>query len=105
MDLIDLLRQEITGDACLKCARDLGDAAITVLAQNKKRALVQLRCAGCGGRRLLRVEVAATREGSRTEGRRRVILEPLTQDTVLDAHRALRDFQGPLTALFGKELL
>jgi DNA-directed RNA polymerase subunit RPC12/RpoP len=100
VDLIDLLRQEITGDACLKCARDLGDAAITVLAQNKKRALVQLRCAGCGGRRLVRVEVSPAPEGRRADGQKRVLLDALTQDTVLDAHRALRNFEGPLTALF-----
>jgi hypothetical protein len=76
----------------------MDDCAITVLAEEPSAASVAVRCAGCGAAAVLQLVVMRQPKPATPDQVRRAS-NPITVDMVLDARLALREFQGPLTAL------
>lgn len=126
MRIIDLIRDRARYYNCPVCGRSLRDCELRMLRAVDDRYTVQVTCAACrvqfvvillvqgGGleslakdERALDRELvedgdvlaeatapAPARETARPEQ------DPIQSDEVLDVHLALRDFDGPLTALF-----
>lgn len=76
----------------------MDDCAITVLTEEPAAASVAVRCAGCGTAAVLQLVVMRQPKPAAVD-RARPQPGPITVDTVLDARLALRELQGPLTAL------
>jgi hypothetical protein len=76
----------------------MDDCAITVLTEEPSAASVAVRCAGCGAAAVLQLVVMRQPKPAAVDQSRPAV-DPITADTVLDAASALREFQGPLTAL------
>jgi hypothetical protein len=76
----------------------MDDCAITVLAEERSAASVAVRCSACGAAAVLQLVVVRQPKPDAAD-RARPAADPITVDTVLDARLALREFQGPLTAL------
>jgi hypothetical protein len=76
----------------------MDDCAITVLAEEPSAASVAVRCAGCGAASVLQLVVMRQPKPGAADPAHRAV-DPITVDMVLDAQLALREFQGPLTAL------
>ncbi len=106
MNILRRLREEAKKFDCSVCGTNHTRSDIRVLGKLDSAWIVRVTCSGCqtAFKLLVVVEeqgaaVTPVRDEPARPARRR---PAMTSDDVLDAHEALRDLRGDVTALFGR---
>jgi hypothetical protein len=89
------------------CKRSLADCRLRQLDHEGQKYTVEVTCRNCELTFLVALELAASGEAETGDGEQEVELlgsaqpeaEPITNDELLEVHRALSGHAGPLTAL------
>ena len=103
MNILRYLREQAKGFDCSVCGTNHARSDIRVLGKLESAWIVKVVCSSCQTAFKLLVVVDAEKAAvspvreERPRERRR---PPVTADDVLDAHDALKDFEGDVGALF-----
>ncbi|MBM4434414.1 MAG: hypothetical protein FJ028_04785 [Chloroflexi bacterium] len=103
MNILRRLREEAKKFDCSVCGTNHTRSDIRVLGKLDSAWIVRVTCSTCSTAFKLLVvveEQQAQTSPVREERPRASRRPPVTADDVLDAHEALREFQGDLNALF-----
>ncbi|MHB1524208.1 MAG: hypothetical protein ACYCS9_10040 [Candidatus Dormibacteria bacterium] len=95
MDIMGFLRQRAGDFRCPVCRRSLADCELRQLAHQGPHYTVQVTCRHCSMAFLVALEVQGGAEAEATPSQ----MDPISPDELLELHRQLRDFEGPLTEL------
>ena len=100
MDIMGFLRQRAGDFRCPVCRRSLADCELRQLAHQGPHYTVQVTCRHCSMAFLVALEVqgGGAAEAASEE------LDPISADELVELHRQLADFEGPLTALLERRL-
>lgn len=107
MDILAILRANAGAFRCPMCRRSLADCKLRQLDQEGPRYTVEVTCRNCELAFVVALELAANEEvnivveeeepprlaSADLEGK------PISNDELLEVHRALSGHSGPLTAL------
>jgi hypothetical protein len=95
MDIMGFLRQRAGDFRCPVCRRSLADCELRQLAHQGPHYTVQVTCRHCSMAFLVALEVQGG-GAAEVDSKER---EPISADELLELHRQLADYDGPLTAL------
>lgn len=97
MDILTFLRQRAGDFRCPVCRRSLADCKMRQLTHQGSRYTVEVTCRKCDMAFVVALELHGG--GDEEEEAAQATAPPITADDILDVHRALKGYQGPLTAL------
>jgi hypothetical protein len=100
MDILTLLRQHAGDYRCPVCRRSLADCKMRQLTHRGQQYTIEVTCRKCDMAFVVALEVQGGEEmvtaGPAMDGD---ALPPISTDELLEVHRALVGYHGPLTAL------
>ncbi len=100
MDILTLLRQHAGDYRCPVCRRSLADCKMRQLTHRGQQYTIEVTCRKCDMAFVVALEVQGGEEmvtaGTAVDGDE---LPPISTDELLEVHRALVGYHGPLTAL------
>ncbi|MFZ0994463.1 MAG: hypothetical protein WAO09_00580 [Candidatus Dormiibacterota bacterium] len=107
MDILAFLRERAGAFRCPMCKRSLADCRLRQLDHEGQKYTVEVTCRNCELTFLVALELASSEEAETGGEDREVELvgsvqpeaDPITNDELLEVHRALSGHSGPLTAL------
>lgn len=107
MDIVEFLRERAGAFRCPMCRRSLADCKLKQLDHEGQKYTVEVTCRNCELAFLVALELAPNDEAENEPGEPEVELvassdseaDPISNDELLELHRALRGHAGPLTAL------
>jgi hypothetical protein len=107
MDILAFLRERAGAFRCPMCKRSLADCRLRQLDHEGQKYTVEVTCRNCELTFLVALELATGDEAETVDEEQEVELvgsaqpavEPITNDELLEVHRALSGHAGPLTAL------
>ena len=100
MDIMGFLRQRAGDFRCPVCRRSLADCELRQLAHQGPHYTVQVTCRHCSMAFLVALEVQGGAEAEVPDPER----DPISAEELLDLHRRLAEYEGPLTALLERPL-
>ena len=107
MDILAFLRERAGAFRCPMCRRSLADCKLRQLDHEGQRYTVEVTCRNCALTFLVALELAASEDSDAAgsePGMELVVggdaaTEPISNDELLELHRALSSHTGPLTSL------
>lgn len=107
MDILAFLRERAGAFRCPMCKRSLADCRLRQLDHEGQKYTVEVTCRNCELTFLVALELATSDdtevgdEGQEVDlvGSAQPEVDPISNDELLEVHRALSGHAGPLTAL------
>ncbi|HVB14308.1 MAG TPA: hypothetical protein VNH38_06100 [Candidatus Dormibacteraeota bacterium] len=107
MDILAFLRERAGAFRCPMCRRSLADCKLKQLDHEGQKYTVEVTCRNCNLAFLVALELAPNDEAevdqAEPEGELMAgadpELDPISSDELLELHRTLDGYSGPLTAL------
>lgn len=99
MDILTFLRQRAGEFRCPVCRRSLADCKMRQLNHSGHHYTVEVTCRKCDMAFVVALEVHGGEAEEELQLADEEEMPPITADELLQVHRALRGYQGPLTAL------
>ncbi|NNM96175.1 MAG: hypothetical protein HKL89_01015 [Candidatus Dormibacteraeota bacterium] len=99
MDILTFLRQRAGDFRCPVCRRSLADCKMRQLTHQGSQYTVEVTCRKCDMAFVVALELHGGGDGAEEVAAAAAEAPPITADDILDVHRALKGYQGPLTAL------
>ncbi|MGH7608724.1 MAG: hypothetical protein ACRDZQ_05480 [Acidimicrobiales bacterium] len=103
-DIVAFLRPHAGAFRCPKCRRSLADCKLRQIGREGPRYTVEVTCRNCELVLLVVLELASpaaveSEDAETVEVEVLPAAEPISNEELLDLHRALMGHRGPLTAL------
>jgi hypothetical protein len=100
MDILTLLRQHAGDYRCPVCLRSLADCRMRQLSHRGHQYTIEVTCRKCTMAFVVALAVQGGDTGeAEADSTGAVELPPISTDDLLEVHRALVGYHGPLTAL------
>ncbi len=103
MNIIAFIKQRARDYNCPVCGHSLGTCEVHLLRQVQSQVTVRITCSHCQVAQILvvqsRLQLPARRH---PDGRLPKAADPISGDELIELHRALEAFEGPLAELPGR---
>ena len=100
MDILTLLRQHAGDYRCPVCRRSLADCKMRQLTHRGQQYTIEVTCRKCDMAFVVALEVQGGEEVAAADTQAAEdAMPPISTDELLEVHRALVGYHGPLTAL------
>ncbi len=103
MNIIAFIKHRARDHNCPVCGHSLSTCEVRLLSRGQNQVTVQVTCRHCQVAQLVTVQGRAQLPApAHPDGTMPKAADPIGSDELIELHRALQQFDGPLTGLLGR---